>query len=100
MAARRSGRSPGPSQSAGSGTPYPSSARDLLAVLGSAERKQRRQRPSEFIHGSGLVAPELADAAASEGGRYRGREASETLPDTGIGVRKAGAGRGSPTPRG
>ncbi|POX86079.1 hypothetical protein C3477_23285 [Mycobacterium kansasii] len=80
---------------------YPSSERDLLAVLGSAERKQRGQRPSEFSHGAGLVAPELDDLPPDEGGRYRGREASETLPDAGIDApTRRRAPRGSPTPRG
>jgi hypothetical protein len=72
-----------------------------FGVLGSAERKQRGQRPSEFSHGSGLVAPELADATPSEGGRYRGREASQTLGDAKIaGPAQRRAPRGSPTPRG
>lgn len=97
---RKSGRPPG-GYDAKSGVVHPNSVRDMLAVLGTAERKQRGQRPSEFSHGSGLVAPELADAPPSEGGRYRGREASQTLGDVKIaGPAQRGAPRGSPTPRG
>ena len=36
---------------------------------------------SEFSRGSGLVAPELANKPPDQGGRYRGREATETLGD-------------------
>jgi hypothetical protein len=36
---------------------------------------------SEFSRGRGLVAPELAEAPPDQGGRYRGREGSETLGD-------------------
>jgi hypothetical protein len=48
---------------------------------------------SEFSHGPGLVAPELADKPPSEGGRYRPRGASETLTDSKIELRKGWRGK-------
>lgn len=50
---------------------------NLLLGLGDLEREARARRASEFSHGVGLVAPQLADNDPAHGGRYRARAASE-----------------------